>query len=443
MNLTIRAQATPETEAMLQAAYSRSHTPIQERVANMDEEALKASLKQYYLGYGHASINQTAFVTIYIEGVSIIAAKCIQDDQLYNGQESSTRYIPFDRQPLIAAPVPQGNMMGRLIELYRVANEKAIEFERLNNPDMNERGIKARAFDYTRSLLPAGVTTQLSWTTSLYSAREGCMRLMTSVYPEVCSIAKQLWAKLHELFPNSFEPLDDLKLSGEFVELHRMLASTEAVAVQSTGAGEDEEFYYAGSVGTPLERPEWFVETAHYHWEVAVLTLLRQRTPRTRIPRRADMLGTIYGTIPIDYACWRDLQRHRSAYITNPVFRSAGLHKWYVDKLTAAGLSHIVAEVESIIKVCSSNYLKPEYHYHMPLGAMFHVEMQVGLASAIYIAELRGKNDVHPILRDIATSLGSMIEATFKIPVALDSRPVADRSNSTLIDVEIGDGMQG
>jgi hypothetical protein len=76
------------------------------------------------------------------------------------------------------------------------------------------------------------------------------------------------------------------------------------------------------------------------------------------------------------------------------------------------------------------------------MGAKVHIEYCGGLASSIYIAELRGKNDVHPILREIATSLADYIRCQFDIPVGEDGRPEADRSNSTIFKGD-GDGMQG
>jgi thymidylate synthase ThyX len=321
MQITIRHQLDPEVEAMLQAAYSRTHATIAERVQGMNEEQLKDSLKTYYLGYGHASINQTAFITIYLEGVSILAAKVVQDDQLYNGQESSTRYIPFDEQPLYPAPLPVGNYAEKLMSYYKQVVPIAIEHERIANPGMNERGVRAKAFDYVRCLLPMGVTTQLSWTTSLYSAREGCLRMMASVYPEVVNIAKSLWEKLHKLYPSSFEPIEDVKrLTPQTIDLYRQMANTHAVCCELV---EDEDGDYetvaTGSIGKPMRVAQWFHQDAHYHWEPALLAALRSRAPRQHIPRRVDMLCTIYGTIPIDLACWRESTGGSNPSLSVPV----------------------------------------------------------------------------------------------------------------------------
>lgn len=40
-------------------------------------------MKSYYVGYGHKSIGDCGTTTIFVENVSMLAAKAIQDTQLY------------------------------------------------------------------------------------------------------------------------------------------------------------------------------------------------------------------------------------------------------------------------------------------------------------------------------------------------------------------------
>jgi len=55
-------------------------------------------MKNFYVGYGHKSIGDCGNATIFVEGVSMLAAKAIQDWRLYSGQEASTRYVDFSQQ---------------------------------------------------------------------------------------------------------------------------------------------------------------------------------------------------------------------------------------------------------------------------------------------------------------------------------------------------------
>src|SRR3989338_7034678 len=91
----------PEDLAMLQALYSRSGASVMEHLEKVKAAGSGKFMESYYIGYGHESIGDCGSTTIFIEGVSMFAAKAIQDNRLYNGQEASTRYIDFSRQPFV------------------------------------------------------------------------------------------------------------------------------------------------------------------------------------------------------------------------------------------------------------------------------------------------------------------------------------------------------
>ena len=58
-------------------------------------------MANFYVGYGHKSIGDCGTITLFIEGISMLAAKAIQDWPLYSGQEASTRYVDFSTQAFI------------------------------------------------------------------------------------------------------------------------------------------------------------------------------------------------------------------------------------------------------------------------------------------------------------------------------------------------------
>lgn len=95
----------PEVNAMLMAMYSRSYAPIASRIPSSKEslQCHKSKLGKFYIGYGHKSVGQLGSTTIWLEGVSQLAAKAIENHPLYNGQESSTRYINFAEQPMVSS----------------------------------------------------------------------------------------------------------------------------------------------------------------------------------------------------------------------------------------------------------------------------------------------------------------------------------------------------
>jgi len=91
----------PEATAMLQALYSRSGASAREHLKQVQERGSAKFMESFYVGYGHASIGDCGSTTFFVEGLSILACKAVQDNPLYSGQESSTRYIDFSKQAII------------------------------------------------------------------------------------------------------------------------------------------------------------------------------------------------------------------------------------------------------------------------------------------------------------------------------------------------------
>src|SRR5690606_20868731 len=106
-----------EAEAMLQALHSRSTGGLRSHLEVLAEKGADNFMEKFYVGYGHHSIGDCGDTTIFVEGVSLPAVKAVQDNPLFRGQESSTRYLDFSRQPFID---PTGTDAGRrLLERQR------------------------------------------------------------------------------------------------------------------------------------------------------------------------------------------------------------------------------------------------------------------------------------------------------------------------------------
>ena len=91
----------PEDNAMLQALYSRSPKSVTEHVEKVKASGSGKFMSTFYVGYGHSSIADCGSTTLFIEGLSILADKAVQDWPLYSGQETSTRYVDMAKQPVI------------------------------------------------------------------------------------------------------------------------------------------------------------------------------------------------------------------------------------------------------------------------------------------------------------------------------------------------------
>jgi thymidylate synthase ThyX len=201
-----------EENAMLQALHSRSLGGIDAHLMKLATKGARDFMQMYYVGYGDKSIGDDGTTTVFVEGISMLAAKAIQDSQLYNGQESSTRYIDFSKQPFAN---PTGTDTGgtvleslRTFYLEGLATMKKVLAERHPRQENEEekiwqKAINARAFDIMRSFLPAGAATNLAWHTELRHAVDHLLRLRHHPLPEVRMIAETIASALNEKYPNS------------------------------------------------------------------------------------------------------------------------------------------------------------------------------------------------------------------------------------------------
>src|SRR5262245_3830173 len=87
----------PETQAYAMAKYSRSSQGMLESIGELSEQRAAQFLETFYFQYGHRSIADLAHLAIAFEHVSILAAIAIVDEQVWDGQERSTRYQNFNR----------------------------------------------------------------------------------------------------------------------------------------------------------------------------------------------------------------------------------------------------------------------------------------------------------------------------------------------------------
>src|SRR5438105_9298938 len=85
----------PEIQAYALAKYSRSNQGMLESIGELSQQRAKEFLETFYFQYGHRSIADLAHLVFGLEQISILAAIAVVDEQVWDGQERSTRYQPF------------------------------------------------------------------------------------------------------------------------------------------------------------------------------------------------------------------------------------------------------------------------------------------------------------------------------------------------------------
>jgi thymidylate synthase ThyX len=435
--------SNPETIAMLQALYSRSDTSVEEHlkgltdieiVSNSSEKKLQEKMKKFYIGYGHDSIGDCGSTTVFIEGVSIMAAKAIQNTPLYSGQESSTRYLNFSTQ----RDKVQYLLESTYSELYHKFSDRINDaivasfliYENVtrnlchhkaatlgwdySSPDMNpvtRRSVNAWAFDISRGFLPAGTTTQLSFHGSLRELRAHFKDLKAHTLPEVRYIAQIVLRKLIEKYPSSFKDSDL-----DFV-------------MEDCQINSREESYPALRIPVAQTYSIWDKGTL---WDSCSSEVVNYNGGESRgSSKKYGVIGFQSSKLAqLDYGSWRDLQRHRNGLCeaTFPYWQrnDAGLidgdnplliHDWYLKNIDQRlglrsevyAFHRTLSQLFSDLLHCAGSGTKYEemtslIGYLLPLGRVVPTSIFYSLEQWDYVFDLRLRDTVHPTLVDFLST---------------------------------------
>lgn len=388
----------PEDMAMLAAMYSRSPKSVLEHLKVVQAKGSENFHDKYYVGYGHKSIGDCGGTNIFIEGVSMLVAKAVQDHPLYNGQEASTRYIDFTTQPVLN---PLGTNEGREVQeswmdLYASVYAALVPMLKElhpREPDQKplqwETAIKARAFDIARSLIPAGGTTNVAWgVANLRQTNDHLKEMRNHPLPEVRDVAGDGLIQLKAKYASTFNQ--------KLYEAEENYIAKSMARFAFYGADDPVVTYGFG----------WT-----HNLDLAGLArhrdLLEGRPPKTELHQRLRQYGSIQFRFGIDFASYRDLQRQRSAVQEMPLLTTKhGFHEWYVEKMPPNARDRIAQLATRVDRLDCDAMIK---QYYTPMGFNVPVVITCPLPAAVYIAELRSGETVHPTLRVLAQRMGDAL----------------------------------
>ncbi len=114
---------SPEELAYTMASYSRSRRSFLESNRYITGQKAANFLETFYFAYGHRSIADMAHIPLAIENISILAAIEVVAEQLWDGQERSTRYQDFT---VTGYCVPQEIQEGTLQNEYVASRRRAL-----------------------------------------------------------------------------------------------------------------------------------------------------------------------------------------------------------------------------------------------------------------------------------------------------------------------------
>lgn len=392
MKTFVYDEFNPEDTAMMQALYSRSASSVEEHAKKVTETGSGKFMEKFYVGYGHASIADCGSTTIFIEGVSMLVAKAIQQWPLYSGQETSSRYIDFSKQPIVdlLKTKQSAAILKKWMEFYTDSQpelEKHLRAKYPKKPGEDEavygRAIKARSFDILRGFLPAGVTTQLSWHTNLRQAHDKLVLLRHYPLKEVREVAESISEKLNQKYAHSFSHpiVPEQEEYWEFTEGEHMYFNEKKYAGDFTARTNIKKSDLAAHKDIFTKRPE-----------------------KTGIPYFLGELGNVTFEFLLDFGSFRDIHRHRNGVCRMPLLTTKyGFNSWYLEQLpenVRKEAKALIKEQIAAIKMLKAS--KEETQYYIAMGFNVTCRVSYGLPATMYVVELRTGRMVHPTLRAVA-----------------------------------------
>ncbi len=405
-----------EAVAMLQALHSRSVGGLLEHLKVLAKKGAKNFMAIFYVGYGHKSIGDCGVVTIFIENVSMLVAKAIQDWLLYSGQEASTRYINFATQKFFN---PHLSFAGEEIqERWRtfyvngmpqvVASLKG-RFPRKETDNIGtyNKAIDARAFDILRGFLPAGASTNLAWTSNFRQVADHLMLLRHHPLEEAREVALAIESACMEAFPSSF--------------VHKKYEATEAYNKKWM---RRHYYFEAGS------HPDFecSVPFSNFDGLSEYEEMLKTRPAKTELPKRIAECGMVQFRFLLDFASFRDIQRQRAVIQRMPLLVTThGFEQWYVNELPRDLQGEALALLEEQRDAVENLGLDKEVaQYYTPMGYRIPCVVTGDIPALVYLVELRATKFVHPTLckraREMAESLKEQLGEAGLI-LHLDTEP--------------------
>jgi len=424
-NLFLIDELGPEDVAMLQALYSRSGESVETHLDKVEKSGSGKFMEKFYVGYNHKSIADCGSTTLFIEDVSILADKAIQDWPLYSGQETSTRYIDMSKRRVVD-PInssASAAVIAGWVEFYTrsqaaVAAHIREKYPRREAEDEKayEGAVKARTFDVLRGFLPAGITTQLSWHTNLRQAGDHLSVLTLHPLPEVRDVARGLRSLLAERYPSSGFSSSAAGVSGvsgkhdenNVRRLWEAVAAEETTYLNPHASLIDSDLW----LSAPLKRGDVYM-TSTLPFEVNGISLLRNRPRGAVAPYSFANLGQIHFDFWLDYGSFRDIQRHRNGVIRMPLLGLDSFEEWYFTELGPLGQEArdlVQSQVEAVKKLTDDPLTR---QYYTALGFRVPCRVTWGLPAALYVMELRSTKYVHPTLRSKVQKMVKLFRERF------------------------------
>lgn len=424
-----------EDTCKLGALYSRSRTPARDHIAKIKETGSSNFMNKWYLGYGgadgsgkpgHGSIGQMGTTNIALEGISVLAAKAVEDHPLFKGQENSTRYLEFKNNGHVI-PTSLGlqgaDIVSRWMALYvKVKDAVTIELNELNTkPDDISDGqwkntIKAAAFDVASGYLPCTIKTNVFWHTDLDNFNNHAKTMAHYPLQEVRELALTAKNAMSKRYPSSIimEYSEDHTTYLNYFTVANTYSELSIAVVNTRDSG----------FSSNVESESRMDISADISITQITEEMMTQRPKYMPVPKALKSAGMIKVLGCLDFASFRDLQRHRDGHIPMPLIHADnGFHSWYLNELPKSIRLEVGFEVEKLLAEIAElqnekdegghTFNMYEGQYLNPMGIRVPVELNWAMPQYVYCCELRTSQTCREPLRRFMQKLSKAMTDSF------------------------------
>ena len=429
--------------------------------ATVGLERAEQLYEKVFVEYGDDSVAQLGGVHLACEQASNVLTKVLERGRLMAYLEQSTRYIAYDsrlstghyrycRDPgLLESPLG-AKYVGEMDRMFDTYGELLAEVQawltrrhprQAGDSDfVHRRGVRAKALDALRGLLPAGSLSNLGIYGTGQSYEMLLLRMRAHPLPEARSYAAMMLDELRKVIPSFLQRVDRPERGGEWSRYFEQVRDDTARTVERLFPDLAEPAApTAGPTGAPTvdlvafdpDGEEKVIAAICYpHASASEAEILRRvrglgaderrslvlgyvgdRSNRRHRPGRAFERTSYRFDVVTDYGAFRDLQRHRMLTIEwQPLGPTLGYDVPAV--VAEAGVAgRYTASLERSRELHEA--LAPEFPvesaYAVALAYRIRYSMQMNARSAMHVVELRSSPQGHPAYRWVAQEMHRLI----------------------------------
>ena len=370
----------PELQSALGATLSRDPSSIKERLEKIikNEKIKDRIMDVYFKKYGHNSIGDMGFYIFSVEGLSMKGAFHLLENQLFNGQEASTRYLDFSKMGYLPVNSEIDKYSEKMFKIYTKL-EKDLQKYFVQSENLDPKEAEPKAFDIAGAFLPISARTNVFWVGSIRTYI-GQIRKLNSLGEEEKEIGEAMEKIAEIITPHSIRKVgfDYLK---EEIEFQQKLIKKEYRKNKK---------------------------------EIISFSAFDLKNFKSEIKGKIKNVNALsyFGNInyfdELDFRSARDIHRHRSFRLNTVVdFKAGKIEEFYLNQIPKEFRKEFEKELKEMIKKLK----KIEFGYYaLPMAIKFPYTISGDLLAWLYFLNLRSGNKVHPTVISMVKKVGEKIE---------------------------------